>query len=268
MTEEQYITALTNNPHGIRNIPNPTEAMQLTCVAQNGMLLQYIKEPTQKVIETALSQAPRAIQFVENPTEELLGALVEKDWAILEYINDPSDSLIRSALAQSGWAIRYIANPSEELQLEAVRANYDALQYIKEPSEAVQLQAVQESYLALRYINEPSVAVLEAAVKQDSQAMRQITKLTKDLALHLFGVSAATLGYIPNNLGVTVDEIKSIIISAISSDTADEDYIRELINNKAIGGRQSKWSIDLLSLIDNYGTQTVKKVAVDEYLKY
>ena len=44
------------------------------------------------------------------------------------------------------------------------------------------------------YIDEPSVAVLEAAVKQDSQAMRQITKLTKDLALHLFGVSAATLG--------------------------------------------------------------------------
>ena len=142
------------------------------------------------------------------------------------------------------------------------------MQYIKEPSEAVQLQAVKENYLALRYIDEPSVAVLEAAVKQDSQAMRQITKLTKDLALHLFGVSAATLGYIPNNLGVTVDEIKSIIISAICSDTADEDYIRELINNQAIGGRQSKWHIDLLSLIDAYGTRAVKKIAVSEYLKY
>ena len=129
-------------------------------------------------------------------------------------------------------------------------------------------QAVQESYLALRYINEPSVAVLEAAVKQDSQAMRQITKLTKDLALHLFGVSAATLGYIPNNLGVTVDEIKDIILDAISSDTVDEDYVRELINNKAIGGRQSKWPIDILSLIDRYGTRTVKKIAVGEYLRY
>ena len=240
----------------------------ITCVAQNGMLLQYIKDPTQKVIETALSQAPRAIQFVENPTEELLSALVEKDWAILEYINNPSDSLIRSALAQSGWAIRYIANPSEELQLEAVKANYDALQYIKEPSEVVQLQAVQENYLALRYINEPSVAVLEAAVKQDPQAMRQITNLSKELALHLFKVSAPILGYIPNTLGVTVDEIKAIIVEAISSDTIDADYVRELINNKAIGGRQSKWPIDLLSLIDAYGTRAVKKIAVGEYLKY
>ncbi|MDU1674231.1 MAG: hypothetical protein E6831_10335, partial [Veillonella sp.] len=214
------------------------------------------------------SQAPRAIQFVENPTEELLKALVEKDWAVLEYISDPSDTLIQSALAQSGWAIRYIANPSEELQLEAVKANYDALQYIKAPSEAVQLQAVQESYLALRYIDEPSVAVLEAAVKQDPQAMRQITNLTKDLALHLFKVSAAIVGYIPNTLGVTVDEIKDIILDAISSDTVDEDYVRELINNKAIGGRQSKWPIDILSLIDRYGTRTVKRIAVGEYLRY
>ena len=39
----------------------------------------------------------------------------------------------------------------------------------------------------------------------------------------------------------------------------DADYVRELINNKAIGGRQSKWPIDLLSLIDAYGTRAVKK---------
>jgi len=48
MTEEQYITALKNNPHGVRNIPNPTEEMQLVCVEQNGMLLQYIKNPTDR----------------------------------------------------------------------------------------------------------------------------------------------------------------------------------------------------------------------------
>ena len=45
-------------------------------------------------------------------------------------------------------------------------------------------------------------------------------------------------------------------------------YVRELINNKAIGGRQSKWPIDILSLIDRYGTRTVKKIAVGEYLRY
>ena len=69
-------------------------------------------------------------------------------------------------------------------------------------------------------------------------------------------------------MGIIVDEIKAIIVDAISSDTVDEDYIRELINNKAIGGRQSKWPIDILSLIDMYGTRTVKKIAVGEYLKY
>ena len=48
----------------------------------NGMLLQYIKEPTQKVIETAPSQACTSYTLVENPTEELLKALVEKIWAV------------------------------------------------------------------------------------------------------------------------------------------------------------------------------------------
>ena len=159
-------------------------------------------------------------------------------------------------------------NPSEALQLEAVKSNYDALQYIKAPSEAVQLQAVKENYLALRYIDEPSVAVLEAAVKQDSQAMTANYKAYKGLGIAPIWCKCCHTRYIPNNLGVTVDEIKSIIISAISSDTADEDYIRELINNQAIGGRQSKWHIDLLSLIDAYGTRAVKKIAVSEYLKY
>ncbi len=65
-----------------------------------------------------------------------------------------------------------------------------------------------------------------------------------------------------------MDEIKAIIVEAVSSDNIDADYIRELINNKAIGGRQSKWPIDLLSLIDAYGTRAVKKIAVGEYLKY
>ncbi len=60
--------------------------MQLVCVKQNGMLLQYIKNPTDRVIETALAQSPRAIQYVDNPSDELLISLVKQDWAVLEYI--------------------------------------------------------------------------------------------------------------------------------------------------------------------------------------
>ena len=78
MTEEQYTTALTNNPMGFGIFQTLRKRCNLPRVAQNGMLLQYIKEPYRKVIETALSQSPRAIQFVEHPTEELLQALVER----------------------------------------------------------------------------------------------------------------------------------------------------------------------------------------------
>ena len=58
MTEEQYITALKNNPLWCTQyLPNPTEGMQLVCVKQNGMLLQYIKNPTDRVIESVSTVA-------------------------------------------------------------------------------------------------------------------------------------------------------------------------------------------------------------------
>ena len=61
-------------------------------------------------------------------------------------------------------------------------------------------------------------------------------------------MSASILGYIPNTLGVTVDEIKAIIVEAVSSDNIDADYVRGIDQQiKLIGGRQSKWPIDLLS---------------------
>ena len=110
--------------------------------------------------------------------------------------------------------------------------------------------------------------VLETAVLQDPQAMRQIGSLTKEMALHLFSVSARVLGYIPNTLGISVEDIRWSIIDTLSGENVNEVYIRELINNTSIGGRQSKWPIDVLALIDTYGTRDVKKIAVDEYLIY
>lgn len=268
MTEEQYIKALKNNPHGIRNIPNPTEGMQLACVEQNGMLLQYIKNPTNLVIETALAESPRAIQYVENPSDELLISLVKQDWAVLEYIQNPSDEVVYIALEQSGWAVRYIQNPSEALQLTAVRKQYDALQYIVNPSEQVQMAAVESNYLALRYIPNPTMAILKMAVLQNPQAMRQITHLDLETVVELLKVSTLILGYVHKKIGLTVDMVRQILIEMIANPDVEERYVRELVSNPAIGGRQSTWPIDILSLVDMYGSVKAKKIAVDQYLLY
>ena len=211
---------------------------------------------------------PWAIQYVENPSDDLLISLVKQDWAVLVYIQNPSDEVVRIALDQSGWAIRYITNPSEELQLRAVETQYDALQYIANPSERVQMAAVKSNYLALRYIQNPTLEILKAAVLQDPQAMRQITNLDLDTVLELLKVSTLILGYVPKQLGLTVDMVRQIITEMIANPAVEERYVRELVSNPAIGGRQSTWPIDILSLVDVYGSVQAKKIAIDQYLLY
>ena len=176
--------------------------------------------------------------------------------------------MVRIALDQSGWAIRYITNPSEELQLRAVETQYDALQYIANPSERVQMAAVKSNYLALRYIQNPTLEILKAAVLQDPQAMRQITNLDLDTVVELLKVSTLILGYVPKQIGLTVDMVRQIITEMIANPAVEDRYVRELVSNPAIGGRQSTWPIDILSLVDVYGSIEAKKIAIDQYLLY
>ena len=103
---------------------------------------------------------------------------------------------------------------------------------------------------------------------QDPQAMRQITNLDLDTVLELLKVSTLILGYVPKQLGLTVDMVRQIITEMIANPAVEERYVRELVSNTAIGGRQSTWPIDILSLIDVYGSVQAKKIAIDQYLLY
>lgn len=266
MNEQQYVESLRRNPHGIRNIPNPTEAMMLAAVAQNGMLLAHIKHPTPAVINAALRVSPRAIQYVPNPPEELALALVEQDWTVLEFIAQPSDATVEAALAQSGWAIKYVENPTEDVQLQAVTRNYDALQYIAHPTERVQLVAVQQNYQALRYIQTPTLEMASCAVQQEPQAMRLLTRLTKEMVLVLLSVTSYVIGYIPHSIGVTTLDVQQVIVDKIKEATPDEVYIRGLLHNMAIGSRHSAYPIDIVALVHEHGSPQAKRIVMDELL--
>lgn len=266
MTEEQILMALARNPQGIRNIPNPTEAMKLAAVSHKGTLLEYIKEPSQAVIDAALANDIRAIASLPNPTIELQLHAVRASWDNLRYIKSPFDEVVKEALSQSGWAIQYVENPSDPLQLEAVRQNYDALQYIKKPSQAVMIEAIKGSYLALRYMEDPSFEMESLAILEDIQAMRLISSITKEKALSLLGVSSRVWGYLPNNLGLTASDVVAVWIEKLSSSVVDERYIREL----ALDGRKRTIDdspIDLGALLYQYGSLGAKRICMDVWLQ-
>ena len=73
------------------------------------------------------------------------------------------------------------------------------------------MAAVKSNYLSLRYIQNPTLDILKAAVLQDPQAMRQITNLDLDTVVELLKVSTLILGYVPKQIGLTVDMVRQII---------------------------------------------------------
>jgi hypothetical protein len=53
----------------IRDIKNPSEAVQMAAVQQVGWAIEYIDNPSEAVQMAAVQQNGHAIQFIKNPSE-------------------------------------------------------------------------------------------------------------------------------------------------------------------------------------------------------
>ena len=205
---------------------------------------------------------------MSDPPADLAKKAICKSWANLEYIHNPSRELITTALSYSGWAIKYVRDPDEALQLEAVKKNFDAVKYIDNPSQEIQEAAAAQSYAALRYIDDPVFSAEALAVKNDEQALRFIKNLTTEKFISLFKINSLILKYMPPNFAIAVDAVEDALRQVIGSEEVDEKYIRDLLNNHSIGRTVSTMPIDVIALIDEYGSPKARRITVDEKLKF
>lgn len=268
MDNEKNLRILSINPFALAQMDNPTDEMKLTALRKNGMVLQFIKNPTPEMIDIALSNAPRAIQYIENPSHEILEQVVSKGWNNLGLIENPDESLVRLALAESGWAIQYVKAPSEELQILAVKSNYDAIKFIENPSKAVQLAAVGQNYQALSYIKEPVPEAIDFAVTLDPQAVRLLGTVTVDQALHFIGISSLITKYLPPDYMIPPIYLEERSKEILADENTSEQYVRDLLNCTYIGKHNKGFEADVVGLIDQFGTQKARRIAVDELLKF
>jgi hypothetical protein len=160
-------------------IKNPSEALLLAAVKQDGQAIEYIKNPSETVINEAFKTYVGALKYMKNPSEAVQLAAVKRNGYAIEHIENPSEALQLAAVERNGAAIRYIKNPSEAVQFAAVKLNGNAIKYIENPSEALQLEAVKQNGWAIQYIENPSEAVQLAAVKQDGYSIIHIKNPTK-----------------------------------------------------------------------------------------
>lgn len=108
------------------------------------LLLNNLDEESQIL---TINDNPQFIQYITNPTEKVIIAALSLDGHCIQYINDPPESLQYVAIRTNYTAIKYINNPFEEIQYFAVSRCSSAIDYIENPTEKVINNPFVQKYL-------------------------------------------------------------------------------------------------------------------------
>lgn len=181
----------------------------------NGMYLQFVKNPSVDMIVTAVTNNGLALQYVDNQSEELqllaLDSFKRCSDCFLNYCNDDRADLIRycipgnqdygfvimsadvfknlsqkmleDIISFDGKYIRYVVNPSTRLQVIAVQANPFALKYIVNPSDEVVMAALELNPYSLHYVDHQTSIMIECALDADLLAIEYVKNQTESLQL-------------------------------------------------------------------------------------
>ncbi len=102
--EKQQITMVKRNGFNIKKITNPSEAVQIAAVTNNGNAIHTIINmgiiPKEAVQLAAVKQNPHMIRSLENPSEAVQMVVAGDAYAswLVTYIHNPSPLAIRTSL--------------------------------------------------------------------------------------------------------------------------------------------------------------------------
>jgi hypothetical protein len=120
---------------------------QINCetVREYGLDIKDIKNPSVAVQLIATSQNGRAIQYIENPTESVQFSATSQNGYCIRYIKNPSESVQLNAIANNLYAISLIKSPTEAVQLNAMLNDVRVLKLLSTPAISVVLKAIRTS---------------------------------------------------------------------------------------------------------------------------
>ena len=104
------LAAINSNGYAIQHIHNPSEAVQIAAVKNNGYTI---------------------IQYIHNPSEVVQLAAVKENGYAIQHIHNPSEAVQLEAVKNDGYVIQYIHNPSEAVQIAALENNPDCIKFFK-----------------------------------------------------------------------------------------------------------------------------------------
>ena len=98
MNEKELIEKVKDNPEYIKEIENPSEAVQLAAVTLDGYVIKHIKNPSEAVQLAALEYEEMTLMYVENPTMNVQLKAIDADPWNLYYIKNPIAEVVVNAI--------------------------------------------------------------------------------------------------------------------------------------------------------------------------
>lgn len=211
-TEAICLAAIKHNPLAYMHVTIPiTESMQLQAVSNVKHLssvyehpLQYIQDPSTRVLRRAVKMSSYAIKNIQNPSSDLVALALERHPETIAYI-DQTPEICWDAIKRKPLVIKYVKNPSEDMCFYAVEQQpcllkyvpkhmrtpdlcklaisinaLDVIQHIPCMTEELAELALPTSVVAFKYLSHRE-DLYEMAVRLYPTIIKHIQKQTEDL---------------------------------------------------------------------------------------
>lgn len=151
----QFVDELNNPPKDeCESYLKTKDRYHMLVIKNDGMNLQYLKNPSETVIRAAIVRTVDCIQFLDTLSQHLQRFAVGQNPHALKHILrfNPSDDVINSAIAKNGHVVQYLSSPTPYQRLLAVKGRGRSLRHLQNPTVDECTVAVMENHRSSRYV--------------------------------------------------------------------------------------------------------------------
>lgn len=191
----KWIETLQYNGSNIMHIRNPSEENQLLAIRNTAKNIQYIDNPTEKVIKEALEmdsdpygRSLRMKDFCNISNDLKYELIISYPWLRDDSII-VSDETKRTIIQKDPYSVQYLNPLSDDLQVLAVSLDKSSIRCISNPCQQAQIIALEFDWQLIYGINEPTHDAIAVVVRQnprfldaiDDEELRILVKLQANI---------------------------------------------------------------------------------------
>lgn len=207
--------AISNDGLALQFVDSPTEKMQLLAIKSNGLAIQFIKNPSEKIQLLAVKNDGLAIQYLPDASDVVKRAAVVENPEAFKLIKNPSEHVIEAMILHDYTFIKKIKNPSPQLQVFATSAHKEAIIYISSDllCEEAALNSIRREAQYYEYYKNPNNDFNHKAVISNPYTIFYIKEKNRTEELELLALQKTNIGLAQE----MIKKIKNLSLVAVKN---------------------------------------------------